>query len=214
MICHMQPVEQSERPLNARRRFLVLWAVIFCLTLVILMGLTRCFPSHSQFGAICETTAFDLNEARSDRLGVFLRKHLPQRVVQSPRFPSRFKDQPRYLQLGRRQCEWSIGGTNSGWLYFWGIDSNRGNMPGGWELAPCAETNLLKVTQVPAEFYGSTDPRRATVFGESSTNAIKVTVGQILFARRTDETNRIYILKLTEQNQNKLVVHYCVADQP
>ena len=189
--------------------------MLICLALVVLIGLRSHFPTHPQFGAICQATAFDLNEARSDRLAVFLRGHLPERVVRSPHFPTRFKDQPRYLHLGRKQFEWSIGGTNSGWLYFWGIDRNRGNVPEKWELAPCTETNLMNVTKVPAEFYGSTDPRRAKVFGESSTtNAIEVTVGQILFARRTDETNRIYILKLKEQNQNKLVVHYCVTTQP
>jgi len=85
---------------------------------------------------------------------------------------------------------------------------------GKWEFAPCAETNLMNVARVAVDFCGSTDPRRAEVFGNSSTtNAIEVEVGQILFARRTDQTNRIYILEFKEQHQNKLVVNYCVAIQ-
>lgn len=190
---------------------MVILALLGCLV-VVLIGLRGFLPSHPRFGAIYETAAFDLNEARSDRLAKFLRNYLPRRVVQSPHFPARFKDQPRYLQVGLNQMEWSIGGTTTGWLYFWGVDRNNGSVPGRWELAPCTQTNLLKVTDVPAEFISATHPRRTEVFGESSTtNAIKVTVGQILFARRTDETNRIYVLKLAEQNQNKLVVHYCVV---
>jgi len=210
----MQPGENSKRLFWKRRALLVLLTQFICLAVVVLVRLRSYMPTHPQFGAIHEATALDLNEARSDRLALFIRGHLPQRVVQSPNFPSRFKYQPRYLHLGRQQFEWSIGGTNTGWLYFWGIDPNRGNVPGKWELAPCSETNLMNVTSVPAEFYGSTDPRRTKVFGENSTtNAIKVTVGQILFVRRTDETNCIYVLKLKEQNQNKLVVHYCVTTQ-
>lgn len=169
-----------------------------------------CFlPSHSLFGGIYETSAFDLNEARSDPIGVFLRKHLPRRMVQSPNFPSRYKDQPKYFDLKGTQLEWSIGGTNTGWLYF----HDPGIRPRvlAWEFAPSSETNLLSVRKLPTDFHGSSDPRREQVFGISTTNAINVTVGQVLFARRTDSTNTIYILKLVEQDQNKLVVNCCFA---
>ncbi len=100
--------------------------------------------------------------------------------------------------------------TYAGWFYF----SNVGAGPRipRWEFAPCAETSLTSVTRVPTDFCDSSDPRRLGVFGNSSTtNAIRVSVGQILFARRTDETNRIYVLNLKEQHGNKLVVNYCVT---
>src|SRR5438046_715371 len=96
VICQMQPGENSQRLLWKRRRLLVLLTLLICLV-VVLVGLRSYSPTHPQFGAIYEATAFDLNEARSDRLAVFLWGHLPQRVVRSPNFPSRFKDQPRYL---------------------------------------------------------------------------------------------------------------------
>ena len=210
----MGPDEHNQRLLKKRRLLAARVTLFGCLVVVVLLGLKIFFPTSPHFGGIYEATAFDLNEARSDRLAAFLRDHLPRRIVQSPHFPSRFKAQPRYLHLGNTQLEWSIGGTNTGWLYFWGIGPNRALTKGKWEFAPCAETNLMNVVRVPVVFYGFSDPRRAEVFGESSTpNAIKVSVGQILFARRTDETNRIYILKLKEQRRNKLVVHYCVTTQ-
>jgi hypothetical protein len=178
---------------------------------LLLVGLWLYFPTHPKFGPIRETTAYDLNEARANRLGIFLREHLPNKIVQSPHFPETFKDQPRYLEFGDWQFEWSIGGTNAGWFYFWGIDENRGCIPEKWEFAPCPETDLMAVRAAPTVFYPATSPDRAKVFGDtSSTNAIKVTAGQILFVRRTDETNQIFVAKLWEQDQNKLVVRYCI----
>jgi hypothetical protein len=211
----MQSDEYNQRQHWNRRRLLACLTLLICLAAAVIFILRIYFPTHSKFGGIYEATAFDLNEAHSDRLAVFLRDHLPARVVLSPHFPTRFKEQPRFLHLKHTQMEWSIGGTNTGWLYFHGLSRNsRKTVPGKWEFAPCNETNFMNVTRVPAEFIGATNPRRATMFGESSsTNAIAVSVGQVLFARRTDETNSIYILKLTEQNQNKLVVHYCVTTQ-
>jgi hypothetical protein len=113
------------------------------------------------------------------------------------------------MDLQGTQLEWSIGGTNTGWLYF--ADPGFGARNLGWEFAPCSETNFLNVREIPSTFHGSSDPRRAEIFGKrSTTNAINVAVGQVLFARRTD-ASAIYILKLKEQNGNKLTVDYCVA---
>ena len=108
------------------------------------------------------------------------------------------------------QLEWSIGGTNTGWLYFRDVGVRQRALR--WEFSPCSETNLLGVRELPADFYGSSDPRRVEVFGEESTrNAIKVAVGQILFARQIDKKSTIYVLKLKEQDGNKLIVDYCVT---
>src|SRR5207244_1523710 len=112
------------------------------------------------------------------RVGVFLRTHLPRRVVESPYFPARFKYQPRYLDLKGTKLEWSIAGTNTGWLYFFGrpdqvLGTNR------WEFAPCAEVDLMNLSKIPHVYYGSSDPGKVEAFGDrSSANAIKVTVGQ------------------------------------
>ncbi|HMO64744.1 MAG TPA: hypothetical protein PKC18_16885 [Lacipirellulaceae bacterium] len=204
----MNPDATNQQPKRKRRVFLLaLVALLVLAGLFIFRGL---LPSHPRFGAIYEAAAFDLNEARHNSVGVFLRKHLPRRVVQSPHFPSRYKDQPRFLDLKGTQLEWSIGGTNTGWLYFWDVGVRPRALR--WEFAPCSETTLLGVRELPAEFYGASDSRRVEVFGdESTTNAIKVAVGQILFARQTDKRDTIYMLKLREQDGNKLVVDYCAT---
>ena len=199
----------KQRLIKKRKLFLLV-ALGVLLLVIGVISFRGLLPSHSLFGAIYEASAFDLNEARSNPAGVYLRKHLARRIVQSPHFPTRYKDQARYLDLQGTQLEWSIGGTNTGWLYFWDPDSSPRVLV--WQFAPSKETDLLSVSQLASDFCGSSDPRRAEIFGDSSTtNAINVGVGQILFARRTDATNTIYILKLMEQDQNKLVVNYCVA---
>jgi len=200
--------EPRPRP-SAKRKTIITRVLV--VALLVLVGFWLYFPTHPKFGAIYETRAYDLNEARANRVGVFLRKHLPDKIIRSPHFPEAFKDQPRYLKFGEWQFEWSIGGPDSGWFYFWGVDANRGCIPGKWEFAPCPETDLLAVTSAPPVFYAAASPDRARVFGDtSSTNAINVTAGQILFLRRTDDTNQIFVAKLWAQDQNKLVVRYCI----
>jgi len=209
IVCHMEAEPKDQRRIDQRRLVVVVTAVCALLLLIGLITPRGARPSHPVFGTVYETSAFDLNEARSDPIGIFLRKHLPRRIVQSPGFPSRFKDQPRFMDLNGVQLEWSIGGTNTGWLYFWDADTRR-SVP-VWEFAPCSETNLLRVSAVPSDFFGSSDVRRAEVFGDtSSTNGIKVAAGQILFARRTGGST-IYILKLKQQAENRLLVDYCVV---
>jgi hypothetical protein len=205
----MRPDTKNQRP--GRKGQLVFLTGFFALLAIVgLFGFRRFFPSHPLYGAVYEAAAFDLNEARSDRIGVFLRAHLPRRIVQSPHFPSRYKDQPRYLDLKGARLEWSIGGPGTGWLYFWDVESR--SRVSRWEFAPCSQTNLLGVSELPTDFCGSSEPRVGGFFGESSTtNAIQVAVGQILFARRTDERSTIYILKLKEQDGNRLIVDYCVT---
>jgi hypothetical protein len=191
-------------------------SLLICLGVVGVLALylyPRLLPSHPTFGAVYETVAVDLTEARQKKIGLFLRKHLPLRVLQSPYFPERYKDQPRYLNLLGNELEWSIGDATTGWLYFW--DVKKLPRVSRWEFAPCSETNLFNVTSVPNEFYGPTNPGVTQAFiPGSSTNAIKVEMGQILFARLKEQQERIYILRLKEQNQNKLVVDYCVMIAP
>ncbi len=199
----------SWRLQEARRLAVVITiAAIFAAT-----GLfTRCdsLPRHPQFGAVYQTVAFDQDAVLAEPVGGFLRKHLPTRVVLSAYFPSRFKAEPKCLDLRGAQLEWSVGGTNNGWLYFQNAVAKR---TARWEFAPCSETNLLGVSRVPKVFCGPSDSRRIELFGSNSTTrAIQVAHGQILFARQTDGGNRTFILKLKEQAENKLYVDYCLID--
>jgi hypothetical protein len=205
----VKPGATNQQPKRKWRVFLLALVALF--VLVGVFSFRGLLPSHPRFGAIYEATAFDLNEARDNPVGAFLRRHLPRRVVQSPYFPSRYKDQARYLDLKGTQLEWSIRGTNTGWLYFWDPVGVRPRAS-RWAFAPCSDTNLLDVSELPAQFYGSSDHHRIEVFGDSTTNAIIVAVGQILFARQTDKESTIYMLKLKDQDRNKLVVDYCVTN--
>lgn len=202
--------------MHPRRKWFLVLLLLTGLIFAWLIGSGTAGGRHAEFGNLYETAAYDLNEARANRLAVFLRTHLPQRILQARYFPERFKDQPRYLDLNGTPMEWSIGGDRAGWLYFWGITSDHGLLTGKWEFAPCAETRLeaLTLAAIPSQFHGTTDPRLPELFGSgATTNAIKVQAGQILFARRTDESNRVYVLKLKEQTGNRLVVRYGVVEQ-
>jgi hypothetical protein len=88
----------SWRLQEARRLAVVITiAAIFAAT-----GLfTRCdsLPRHPQFGAVYQTVAFDQDAVLAEPVGGFLRKHLPTRVVLSAYFPSRFKAEPKCLDL-------------------------------------------------------------------------------------------------------------------
>ena len=97
------------------------------------MGYNLALNLHRNF---FQVVAYDINEARNNRLGTFLREHLPSHVVQSPHFP--FKEKPRYLDLKGTQLEWSIGTVNSGWLYFW--EAGSGKSGSIWEFAPSSAT--------------------------------------------------------------------------
>jgi len=193
-----------------RRLLVIFFALIITLSLLALFSLDSSIGKHPQFGGIYQTSASDLNLARSNPVGQFLRKHLPPKILASRYFSARLRDQPKYLELADSQIEWSIGGAKTGWLYFWDVDRKAR----GWEFAPCAETNLLHLTPtaLPKQFYGASDPAIPKVFdSSSSTNAIKVTQGDILFARRAHQTNRIYLLKLENQEGDRLFVQYCIA---
>lgn len=206
--------EDSQQGPITRRRLLLIVLILFVSLLAIVFFTTNLsVGTYAHFGPIYEAVAYDLNEARSNQVGVFLRTHVPRRIVESPYFPTRLKYQPRYLDLKGTRLEWSIAGTNTGWLYFYGrpdqvLGTNR------WQFAPCIEGDFMNLGEIPTDYYGSSDPRRTKVFGDSSSgNAIKVSVGQILFARRTDETSRVYVLKLKEQDRNRLLLNYCMTDQ-
>ena len=209
----MSSDNSHQGPITRGKLLLIVLILFVSLLAIFFFGANLSVGTHPHFGAIYEAAAYDLNEANSNRVGVFLRTHLPRRILESQYFPARVKYQPRYLELRGTKLEWSIAGTNTGWLYFYGrpdqaLGTNR------WEFAPSVEADFMKLGEIPKDYYGSSDSRRAKVFGDSSSgNAIKVSAGKILFARRTDETNRVYVLKLTEQDRNKLLVHYCIIDQ-
>ena len=167
-----------------RRLLVIFFALIITLSLLALFSLDSSIGKHPQFGGIYQTSASDLNLARSNPLGQFVRKHLPPKILASRYFPARLRDQPKYLELADSQIEWSIGGAKTGW------------------------------TALPKQFFGASDPAIPKVFdSSSSTNAIKVTQGDILFARRADQTNRIYLLKLENQEGDRLFVQYCIAEK-
>jgi hypothetical protein len=205
--------ENQHRRTNKQGRYFFLAVLLVGFVVIVWFGLKKLLPSHPKFGPIYETAAFDVNEAATNSIAVFLRTHLPRRLVQSQMFPSRWKDQPDYLDLNGNHLEWSIGGAETGWLYFWDPEPAARHRISLWEFATCPERNFLSVTNIPAVFHSGADPRRVEIFGATSTpEAIPVFVTQILFARRTGETNCVYVLKLAAQDGNKLTVRYCIVN--
>lgn len=208
----MNPDGDNQPLIKIRRLVLMLLAITLSVVVITLLGLRFLSPSHPQFGAIYEASAFEAGSGFRNQFLVFLVNCLPRRIVQSPMFPSRLSILPTYLRLGNQKLQWSTGGnwgdSYAGWLYF----SRRGRGSSPWEFSTCEDTNLTKITEIPTDFYGSSAPRITEVFqATSTTNAIQVLEGQILFARLTDETNLVYVLKLKDQDMKKLVVDYCMT---
>jgi len=168
--------------------------------------------THPRFGPIYAATA---SEGDASPLVQFARRHVPRSILRSRYFPSRLKGQPSYLELGRFHMEWSSAGDRAGWLYFWDLSYPSSLL--AWEFAPCVETDLMKVSAIPSarEFVGPSNPAGCQAFGfGSGTNAINVYAGQIVFARRALETNRVYIIEFQKAEQTRTLVHYCVAPSP
>lgn len=191
------------------KRALLLVFIAGFLGVLVWLGRDNSVGTHPRFGPIHAATA---SEGGSGRLVQFVHQHVPRSILRSRYFPSRFKGQPRYLELGRFQMEWSTAGDRAGWLYFWDLSSPPS--PLAWEFAPCVETDLMKVSAIPSarEFVGPANPAGCQAFGfGSGTNALNIYAGQIIFARRTLETNRVYIIEFQKVEQTRILVHYCVA---
>ena len=73
--------ENKTRLVTVQRLLLVLLILVVCLVVVVLLSRKGSLGTHPQFGGIYEAIAFDLSEARSVRLGAFVRDHLPKLVV-------------------------------------------------------------------------------------------------------------------------------------
>ena len=195
--------------LASRVRRLALRLLLCFVLLVTSLFLLDFYNSrHPHFGRIYHTSAHDLNVARSNPLATSLSRTLPRAVVQSSLYPDRLKDQPKYMRIGSHQLEWSIGGTHTGWLYFWNVDEMpKRRYP--WEFAETTQTNFLTLrpSNIPANFKTPFNlPTNAP-----STNAINVQTGAIIFARHADVANTTYILHLQKQQNDKLAVQYCVV---
>jgi hypothetical protein len=200
------PHIKSTRLVRIRKRILIAFASLFAFTAILLIA-EQISSRHPQLGRIYHTSAHDLNVVRSNPVAKFLSRNLPRSILQSKFYPERLKDQPKYLRLGDHQMEWSIGGPQTGWLYFWNVDHMPRAYP--WEFAETDQTNFLSLQRasIPTLFKGPADlPAHAP-----STNAINCSAGAILFARHRDETNKSYILHLQRQEENKLFVEYCVV---
>src|SRR5688500_9395355 len=166
---------------------------------------------HPHLGRIYHTSAYDLNVARSNPFAGFLSRTLPRSILQSSLYPDRLKDQPKYLSVGNHQLEWSIGGTHSGWLYFWNVDGmTKRRYP--WEFAETTETIFLalRAANIPTTFKTPFNLPANT----SSTNAIPFPSGAVIFARHIDQPNTTYILPLTKQQNDQLAVEYCIITNP
>lgn len=102
-----------------------------------------------------------------------------------------------WLNLEDKKLEWSgsMPGKN-GYLYFEKMGSIRW-IP-YWEFSACDATNIESLAGKPlkAKFSGLFSPG-------SSGQSIPVSVGQVLFARTVDDTNRIFVIQIVEQYKSE-----------
>jgi len=114
-----------------------------------------------------------------------------------------------YIRLGSSKLEWSIAGAESGYLYCSSDDLKQGP----WEFAPCSARKLSEVrpTDTRRKFYGGGDTNGANAFGQNwlqQENAIRVHVGDLLFARQANKPAVVYLIRLKSQESMKVQVEY------
>ena len=76
-----------------------------------------------------------------------------------------------------------------------------------WEFAPSFATNLLGLTtaSLPTYFYGPNDTNLQKVFGlRSTTNALHVEEGQVLFARHAEKPSCVFALQLVKGGRQSI----------
>ncbi len=208
----MESGDQNQPKPNTRKFRWVLPVLFAGVLVAAWFGWKSLLPRHPSFGAIHETQAADFDDWANHPIKAFLRDHLSKVIGRTSFYRKYLGRAPRYFELGGDELEWSIGGSQTGWIYFWGPEFNYNKANAPWEFARCKETNFMAVTNVPFVFHGFADPHLGEVFGGSSTtNAIPVWVGEILFVRKQGEPDCVYVLKLEKQDRNKLLVHYCVT---
>lgn len=110
----------------------------------------------------------------------------------------------RNLLIGQTEMLWSSGG----YLYFHLLYSDRPL----WEFAPCYKTNLSQVRaqDLVTKFACEGDKTNGPVaFGPNWLgNAIRVSEGQVVFARPLGDPTRVYALEITKQVRERVVVYY------
>lgn len=115
-----------------------------------------------------------------------------------------------FLDLPPGRLEWSHSSpSKSGYFYF----QMHGENSPEWEFAATDHRDFKSFSGKPFEatFYGSHSPGRDQRLGQSSGNAIKVEVGQIVLARTVKDPARIYVLKIESQAEvESMTVQYAV----
>lgn len=147
-----------------------------------------------------------LDKAVADRTDNLFVATMPTQIDQLyPTHAREYKQgEVTYLKFGAKQMEWSRQSDKKGYLYF---QEPETQMP-KWELAFLQEKEFeaLKGKKLTLRFNGMYTP--------GSGQSIQVSEGQIIAARHTDEPTVAYIMKLDRQEQDILLVRYCIVKQP
>jgi len=129
-----------------------------------------------------------------DRIAHWIDQHSPVSLSLSDKHAH--SNGSLFLTLGTNQLWWSLnnGGRRTGWLMFWHPFATNAV----WEFGPCGKTNLMDVapSDLNAAFVGIADSRGAALFGTNwGTNAIRVTEGEIVLARRAGQAQPVYVIR-------------------
>jgi hypothetical protein len=134
----------------------------------------------------------------SDRIAHWIDQHSPISLKLSNKHSH--SNGSLFLTLGTNRLWWSLnnGARRTGWLMFWHPFSTNAV----WEFAPCGKTNLIDVGRIDINtaFVGFADSRGAALFGAGwATNAIRVTQGEIVLARRAGQDQPVYVILFRRQ---------------
>lgn len=194
---------------DSRRRRLVV--TVLCTTLI---GLLVCIwpPRHSvhpQFGRVYRSAInllspsmraalwVDRHSSGRTRLAGYVRWHVPQRVPM--------------LTVTTNKLYCGAGDpVRRTWLALYVPPSTNGI----WEFARCGRTNLMEVTaeDLNATFVRLGDPLGTATFATDwATTAVRVSEGEIVFARRVRQSGPIYVIRFTHVSPMKIAIQYAVV---
>jgi Leucine-rich repeat (LRR) protein len=114
-----------------------------------------------------------------------------------------------HFQIDSKQMQWSVqsDARQTGYIYFQDPDTH---LP-LWEFSPLQFTDSddWNIGSLNVRFYGMNSPSKPEHFGYQ---AIDVKVGQVILARRTEETDKLYAIRFDKQEDGKLWAKYTIVE--
>lgn len=121
-----------------------------------------------------------------------------------------------WFDLDSKKIMWSSSKPGTSGVFYFGSEGIFG-IPHSpyWEFAPCEAKKIEDITgkSLKTRFYGLYSPGRSGWTGGHE--AFDVNVGQVMLVRAIDEPNKVYIIQIVSQKENKeqMTARYAVIAQ-